>query len=326
MSRIIIHIGTHKTATSYIQNIFRNNRGLLKKHNIIYPLVHNKLGHHALAGLWNKTQLPARGFDPKRAWQDLSTAYADTDYTVFVSSEELSRMNVSSRVNMAQLRHMLADFDQIQLIYTLRNQASFLQSVYQQISSQNTIEHHGNFINKALKTNLANGLTLNYNRFYSLLIDGFARTEIRLISYDTAVKEKGGILGAFLRELNTDLQPQDFKPIQNNHANISPSPLATLLGNNISAPMSGSPELVAQLQTCIEQNLEDGYKTTIFTADEVATFDQEFHQSNTELRKRVHFYQPDFEIGPMLGAGPFLYRNELTTDFWVSICRALAPS
>ena len=37
MARIVLHIGTHKTATTTIQNVFHRNATLLAQHGIVYP-------------------------------------------------------------------------------------------------------------------------------------------------------------------------------------------------------------------------------------------------------------------------------------------------
>jgi hypothetical protein len=316
MSRIIIHIGTHKTATSYIQNLFRENRALLRKHKIIYPVVRGKLGQHALVGVWNKLLIPDDQFNAIEAWQKISKRYAKSNYTVFVSSEELSRFNGSYRVNIQQLHELTADFDEVKLIYTLRNQASFLQSLYYQVATNRASVPLEKSIEEALERHLSQQLDLNYNKVYSQLITVFKRAEIRLISYDQAASKPGGIAQAFLDEINTDITYKHLMHSSIRHDNISAWPLAIFLASKISGNAVPTRNQIKSMQDLLQETYGENAKTTIFTTDEVAQFTEVFSPLNDELRKRVAFYLPDFEIGPMLNAQTPLYRDALTADFW----------
>ena len=58
MARAILHIGTHKTATTTLQDSFRLNAALLARRGLIYPQIDARhSGHHGLVTDWNP--LPA---------------------------------------------------------------------------------------------------------------------------------------------------------------------------------------------------------------------------------------------------------------------------
>ena len=316
MSRIIIHIGTHKTATSYIQNLFRINRGLLKQHEIIYPLISRKMGQHALVGVWNKQFLPDSKFDPIAAWKDVSKTYAKHDCTVFISSEELSRFHGSAGVSPQQLRELVADFDEVKLIYTLRNQAHFLQSIYHQVARNRVLDHPEIILEAALKTHLSEQLSLNYNKVYSQLIQTFRRTEICLISYDQAIKKKGGIAQAILNEIGSDIRFDQLETSNHQENNISAWPLAIFSACVLAGHTVPTKNQVQSMQNLLLETYGKNAKTTIFTASEISNLADMFDPLNDELHKRTAFYLPEFQVGPMLNDETSIHRDALTPEFW----------
>ena len=59
MSRIVIHIGTHKTATTHLQDTFHKNRALLKTHGVTFPYIGWTRGQHGLASAWIRMPMPS---------------------------------------------------------------------------------------------------------------------------------------------------------------------------------------------------------------------------------------------------------------------------
>lgn len=322
MSRLIIHIGTHKTATTRLQKVFHRNRDLLERHGLIYPPSPSVDAHHALVGVWNEFMRPTPDYDARAAWADLAARYAGGDKTVFISSEEFCRMN-ARRVDMAELAALAAPFDEVQLICVLRNQASFLQSVYQQIASSRPPADWPAYFDRVIEIRMADGLTLDYNRFYSHLLTGFSRPQIRLISYDHATRAEGGIIGTWLRELDLPLSPADLVPVRDEDANISAEPLATFTAASLSQPGLLTGTLVGLMQEALRQSFGPDRRSTLFTRDEVARLEEVFAPMNAALSARVALYQPGFAMGPMLGSGAAVWREDLTEEFWITTCRLL---
>lgn len=60
MKTLHLHIGSYKTGTTSIQNIFHNNRDKLKKQGIIYPNSGGETGHHKLCFVTK---------NPREEWQ-----------------------------------------------------------------------------------------------------------------------------------------------------------------------------------------------------------------------------------------------------------------
>jgi hypothetical protein len=327
VSRLVLHIGTHKTATTRIQKLFRRNRDLLARHGVIFPQIGAEDGQHALVGLWNSLMLPDPGFDAAAAWQDLIDRHARGPATVMISSEEFSRMNIR-RVDMAALAGLARAFDEVLVLCTLRNQAGFLQSIYQQISGSRPPSDWDAFFARTIEIRMADGLTLDYNRFYSHLLTGFQRRQIRLIAYDRAIRSPGGIVGAYLEALGLPLGPADLVPVSDAEANISPQPLASFTANRLARPAPPPAGLIGLMQRHIDHCFGPGLRTSLLTRAELARMDEVFSPMNQALADRIRPHQPDFSVGPMLGAregqpGADLFREDLTEAFWIDVCRSL---
>lgn len=325
MARLILHVGTHKTATTRIQNLFRRNRALLARHGVIYPQIGRWRTHHPLVGLWNARLLPQRGFDPRAAWTDLVARQARGSQTVLLSSEEFSRIS-PGRVDMAELAALTAPFEEVQILCSLRNQAWFLQSVYLEILKRNPIPDWDDFLATALRTHLADGLSLQYGRLYSHLLTGFAPGQIRLISYDAALHEEDGIVGTVLRALGLPLRLADLAPIAAYRSNISAPPLAAHLAAGLSRPAPPWPAAIRQVQRRIEAQFGPGRRSTLLSRAEQARITETFAKSNIDLARRVAPYQPDFHLPAPATAAITLWRDDLPPDFQreIAITRPLS--
>jgi len=89
MASIVLHIGTHKTATTTIQALFRERANILAEHGIVYPQLENGNAHHICAGTrksWSSEDNAKSG--SQKAYEILVNRYADSQDTIFLSSEE----------------------------------------------------------------------------------------------------------------------------------------------------------------------------------------------------------------------------------------------
>ncbi|MEQ3625635.1 MAG: hypothetical protein ABNH26_02985 [Celeribacter sp.] len=320
-SRIVIHVGMHKTATTHIQDIFYHNRKLLKRHGVVVPWIGKCRGQHGLASAWINLPPPYAIRAPRRAWQRLARAHARGSNAVFVSSEELSRL-FPARVDMADLRELVSDFDRVELICGMRSQAGFLQSVYQQISAERHPGPLRMFLSSALQRGVVDGLALDYAALYRHFRTGFAASEIKLISYEDAVRQASGIVGAFLNILGVPFGPDELEPFIQGHSNPSPMPLASLLANRVSAPERARPDLVALVQSHLREGLPPQRRTTLFTRPELRQITHQFAASNAQLATMVQPVQPGFSIVPLPSAD-LVFRGQVPPEVWPAIASHL---
>ena len=323
-SRIVIHVGTHKTATTHIQDTFYHNRRLLRQHGVTVPRIGACRGQHGLASAWINLPPPYGIRHPRHAWQTLARAHAARAGTLFVSSEELSRL-FPARVDMADLRGLISAFDRVELICGLRSQGSFLQSVYQQISVERHPGPLTTFVDTALERGVVDGLALDYTALYRQFRTGFAASEIRLICYEDAVRHPGGIVGTFLDILGVPLRADQLQPFAQGRSNVSPMPLANLVANRVAAPNPARRDLVTLVQAHLEEGLPAKRRTTLFTRSELRRIARRFEAPNAQLSAMVQAVQPGFAIQPMRPA-ELLFRGQMPDTIWPAIAADLIRS
>ena len=114
MAQLVLHVGAHKTGTTYLQNLFHQNRAALADAGIYYPDIGPNTAHHVLASPWlNMQDVPASFFNtrgPDELWADLIARYATAPGTVFLSGENFLRAYPET-VNMAELADRLETVD-----------------------------------------------------------------------------------------------------------------------------------------------------------------------------------------------------------------------
>lgn len=222
MAKIIIHVGTHKTAITTIQNVFYHNAELLARKGILYPRIGTPTGHHGLSADWYR-DLPAHLHyegGSRAAWRDIAARYATGDHTVFLSSETLSVGHPNGAPDYAQNRDILAPFDEVRILCVLREQWQFMQALFLEVNKKTTPPPPAELVRKALAGEYCTGMWTNYLGFYDRLLGAFAPEEIRFLDYETARGSEGGILGAMLRETGADLTPDELN--MHGHARSNP--------------------------------------------------------------------------------------------------------
>jgi hypothetical protein len=320
MSRIILHVGTHKTATTTVQDSMALNRALLARRGIVFPAIGPSAGHHALATRW--IALPERYCDSRPAldsWRALADRHAGGTDTVFLSSEEFSR-NQPARVDMRELAGLLAGFSRRTVVCTLRNQLAYLQSIYLQITRDARGPTVEAFLNQALRTDHATGVMLDYGALYDRLLSGFAPDEIVFVSYEAAVRDPRGVVAHLLERVGLPGAAEGFAPLPGD-SNVSAEPLASWAANQIAAPAPA--RLVAQSREALAE-VFGAARTTIYSRPEVAAVAAHFAPRNAAFEARYRRIDPDFALAPLALADDLVHRGQLTkTAFWIALARRL---
>ncbi|WP_417262503.1 hypothetical protein [Celeribacter sp.] len=324
MPRIVIHVGTHKTATTHIQDTLHKNRRLLRDHGVIYPSIGQQRGHHGLASAWIPLGNIYGYRNPARRWASLDQSYLrkrkDSE-TVIISSEEFSRW-APHRVDMAQLRELLSGFDEVRLICVVRTQPAFIQSVYQQVSSDRNPGEIAPYLEEANTRKRVEGLFTNYQQLLKHFYSGFAPEEVRLISYERAVKQENGILGAFLKTARVDFDPAMLVPFGDRNSNVSLEPLATLAANMVSKGHKAPPYLLRVAQASVTSHFGPNARTTLFTTEEVDRMAQLYEPMNRKLEKMVQPVQPKFRMPTVENAvAERITRDRMDGDFFETFAR-----
>lgn len=326
MSKVVLHIGTHKTATTTIQNVFWNNHDMLAEHGLIYPRISAKIpGHHGLVFYWKHMPPPYRLPKGSRAeLQNIVKTYADRDVTVFLSSEEFSRVGVGGQPenSFVELRELLSGFDEIEVICVLRPQWQFLQSTYMEVSKKASPQRPPSLVNPVIKSGTV-GLWADYNHLLSRLEEAFAPEEITFLDFTTCRRSEGGILGYFLRHLGVDIKTELVGIGDGAIFNPSPLSLAGWAANLLSEPRPAPPHLVHRIEKVLRKKFGDDVRPCIFTRDEFRRLSEHFEAKNRTLEARRAAVQPDFAITKASPDEITLFRDDIDNTFWIQLCREL---
>lgn len=149
MTRVILHIGTHKTGTTSIQRTLRKYSGKLAKRGIIYPgySIIGKRSHYAHIGISNALAEDHPNFtraDSAIFFSSLTQGKSEND-VVLVSAESMYRQCIGPTspqdaasaqeywdMRHAYIRDLRALTGPAEIVIVLRNQADFAESMYQE--------------------------------------------------------------------------------------------------------------------------------------------------------------------------------------------------
>lgn len=192
--KIILHIGSYKTATSSLQNFFYKNKvELYEKHSILYPNTGLKLNDNKGArhyGLFHALKKNNDSFF-KALLSEIDISKANT---TILSAEVLSRLQ---QADIKLLSSYLIGFD-VQVIYIIRRQDLFVESLFSEY-----VQYHGNILSPFDFIAKHQRLTL-YNRIYDDWVEEFGCSSVKVLGFEYL--KKNGILDCFFSELNLDLE------------------------------------------------------------------------------------------------------------------------
>jgi hypothetical protein len=328
MSKLVLHIGTHKTGTTAIQKVFAANRSRLANYGIIYPdfglqqVKRNTVGrralsnirdclaqrgillpgfegsaaHHSLLASWVDLPVDQPSTLPVQTLlADLSRAHADSNRTVILSSEEFSRARggcTGQGPDLRAIRKYLAGFDEIQVVCLLRHQVPFLQSLYLEVSKLIVPPDPGILINRATKSGYGVGMFMDFNLLLDRLSEAFPTDRLTFIDYERVAQGVQGVSGALLAAIGHSTVATHLRCPGDGRANVSPPPLAVLLANRISEPNIPANRRLDTTMEYLQNNFDLNRKTTIFTRDQCHQMATHFAPLNQTFETRVKALYP----------------------------------
>lgn len=207
-TRILLHVGMHKTGTTGIQRFLAANRPALADHGVLYPVLFGHDSHPELAlCLPNRRQemifrmrgaLPPR---PEPTWPDRESAYSRLAAEIRDSSSELVVVSSECFMEWVEPADIQAAFTSfvgcpVTVLVYLRNQPDWLESVYRQVVRDPEIRFAGE------PEDLPQWEQTDYLALLRPWVDAFGSVHVRVRSYDTvsargvgSVRDLLGVLG-----------------------------------------------------------------------------------------------------------------------------------
>lgn len=325
MAKVILHIGTHKTATTTIQDTFAANARVLARLGLSYPILGRYSGHHGLVPNWpNRPKFYELADGPIESLAKIARKYAGSDQTVFISSEEFSRSGALEEIG--RVRTALAPFETIEVICVLRSQWQFLQSVYAEIAKTRLPVRPPQITKAAIEDGRFEGLYVDYNRISDHLKAEFDRSEITFFDYDHLSGSKNGIVGAILRHAKISVPAGALRKINNGASNVSPMPLAVWLANIASEPAFAAPWLIERASEALRLEAAPDARSILFTRAEYQTLSSHFEPLNAQLRTRHAQRGSKLALSFPPAADFGLYRDDINSNFWAQLSRQLVKS
>lgn len=318
MARVVLHIGTHKTATTTIQDSFAHNSRLLARNGVVYPTIGRATGHHGLAMDWIASLPPVYAL-PGGSIATLghvAERHAAGRRTVFLSSEEFSRAGPAGRVDFAAIRAALGRFERVEVLCVLREQWQYVQSIYLEQSKRRQPQPLPKMVARVLDDDRVGGMWTDYNRLYDLLLQDFAPDEITFLDFDRCRRGQGGVLGAVLRHLGAPLGAGALVPVNQGRSNASPGALPGWAANVIAHPAPAPDWMVAAVTEAFDATFRPGATSVLWTRDEFRRMRDYAVGRNARLAQRVAPQQPGFAITHTQMAGDTVFRDDLPTEFW----------
>ena len=238
MSVIYFHIGLPKTATTYLQNFFYHNQGLLLEEGIYYPSTIGVRNHIYLSVLCSSNsvkQIIER--NNLKEWKDIQYQFTQeiNPYIKTGKSLLLSNETLSSRVNRLQDIEKLKDLSkrlslEPKIILYLRRQDKLLISLYSTM----------------IKAGKSNQINLNLNPWYFNYFELLKRWEtvfgkgaITVRIFENSQLIGNDIIKDFLKVLKISHNPNFILPQDRNNFSLGRSQLAFLAKvNSSNKPLS----------------------------------------------------------------------------------------
>lgn len=324
MPKLVLHVGAHKTGTTFLQSTFFDNRAVLAEHGIHYPDMGPNKAHHVLGAPWlNMKELDKavkKQGGTEAIWDRFLSTYGTSDGTVFISSESFSRGGNNS-VNIPELASRLSVFDDIQVLYTLRDQAELAQSAWLQVSKNSRVLSVNPYVTEIMTNHRRGGIWYDHNLAYDHLLTGFRPDQITLLDYAKLTASDGGIVGAFLDLLGCNLKASDLTRADQSESNVSPDALSFFVASQLTTPKVPPQALISAVAKIILP--DPAPKTIMLRRRQFREIRKHFARLNEKLEQRVQPFQPGFALEKKDFPDAAMFRENLTEQHWIDIARLL---
>ena len=240
MAALFLHIGAHKTGSTYIQQRLTADADRLRRdHGIVYPTVGRELlwGHH------NLCKIISGGGDLGELRKNL-VAETKSASTILLSSENFEGLNEKN------IRRLISLFDpdSVKVLFFFRNWTPLLYSMWQEEIKHGEIILYHQYIESHLVFYFSSKL-LNFELAVSEYASVVGKDNVLLASYDNIIGTGDDLYAAVLKQLGIDGASWSFSPAAE------------------SSPVNASfdPYIVEAIRMMNAMALQEGYKKSHWT-------------------------------------------------------------
>lgn len=205
-NNLYVHVGAHKTGTTYIQRILNDNSELLLKKGIEYPAYgkeFDKTAHHIIA--WFLSDSKNYNVSAGRFSADNLEIFRDNIVNslklrdVILSSEEFSRIAAYSS-DFKKIKEFFSNFEKIKIILFLRNQFKTACPLWQEEIRSKRDMSFETFCNNFFRDG---GYADYYNQIknWESLV---GKKNISIFIYDNIIDEKKDVAHEFFKNIGRD--------------------------------------------------------------------------------------------------------------------------
>jgi hypothetical protein len=188
MRNYVIHIGPHKTGSTYLQAAFQALRLQLLERGISYPEQwqgDDKLNHHGLAQ--RLRAIPDDGLA-----EEFAKLNASDCETILISAEDLSDLRPDE---IAKFRSLLGECT-TRIVFYCRRWSEILPSGWQELVKHGDTTTFPEFLS-ANFLNPSGAHVINYSRTLRRYAECFGISNVSLVSYNNIVDDDGDIFDNF---------------------------------------------------------------------------------------------------------------------------------
>lgn len=178
MKTVILHVGPHKTGSTYIQKILVGNRSGLKQHRITYPNIYFfALGQHRIVDVLKTTD------DLLTVRNSIEKEFSDFDYCIF-SSENFANLGISG---LERCKEIFRGYEVI-VIYFIRRPSERIRSIWQEQVKYGSHQTLDSFLVDKLKNPFIKPI-INPAPFLTNIIKSLQPARLAIVDYDSAADE-----------------------------------------------------------------------------------------------------------------------------------------
>jgi hypothetical protein len=188
--RFIIHVGPHKTGTTYLQAGFFSHYSLLRDQGILYPkrwIAGADFSHRALADR-------LRSCDDNELEHDFHDLRESGHKWILISSEDLVDLKPPA---VTYLKSLLGD-SPVEIVFYCRRWSELIPSGWQEIVKHGSIISLPAFLAAHISNPIGSNV-INYHQALDKFARVFTKASLRLVSYNNLVNHDIDLLSHFLR-------------------------------------------------------------------------------------------------------------------------------